>query len=219
VAATDPGPVVTDPGAEELSAAEWACLELAWQALLAGTAPIGAVVIDATGAIISTGRNSVDGPAEPPLVPGSLLAHAEVNALLWLRDGSQRHAGYRLVSSLEPCPMCTGAFRMAQLGALSFLGADPLHGATWLLTSDQYPGRRPVEVTGPRADQAGRLAAGLVIAYQLRRRPEGRFIATYREQCPELMVAAEALVEDGVFDRADRQQPWAQVAESLLAVV
>jgi hypothetical protein len=57
--------------AAELSAAERACLELAWQALLAGTAPIGAVVTDATGAIISTGRNAVDGAADPPLVAGS----------------------------------------------------------------------------------------------------------------------------------------------------
>jgi tRNA(Arg) A34 adenosine deaminase TadA len=201
------------------SEAERACLELAWQALVAGTAPIGAVVTDATGAIISTGRNAVDGVADPPLVSGSLLAHAEVNALIWLRDGRERQVGYRLVSSLEPCPMCAGAFRMAGLGALTFLGADPFNGATWLLTSDRYLGRRPVEIAGPRADRAGRLAAGLVVAYQQRRRPNGPFLAAYRELRPDLLAAGVALVDAGLFERAARRESWTQVAESLLAVV
>jgi tRNA(adenine34) deaminase len=202
-----------------VSAAEWACLELAWQALLAGTAPIGAVVTDAGGAVISTGRNAVDGAADPPLLSASLLAHAEVNALIWLRDGRQRHADYRLVSSLEPCPMCAGAFRMAQLGALSFLGADPFNGATWLLTSDQYVGRRPAEIAGPRDDRVGRLAAGLIVAFQLRRRPGGPFIATYRQLRPDLLAAGESLIDAGLFDRAAGQQPWAQVADCFLAAV
>jgi tRNA(adenine34) deaminase len=203
----------------ELSAAERACLELAWQALLAGTAPIGAVVTDATGAIISTGRNAVDGAADPPLVAGSLLAHAEVNALIWLRDGRKRHAGYRLVSSLEPCPMCAGAVRMAGLGALTFLGADPFNGATWLLTSDQYPGRRPVEIAGPRTDRAGRLATGLVVAYQQRRRPEGTFISALRKLRPDLLAAGAALINAGLFERAARRETWGQVEESLLTAV
>lgn len=207
------------PATSTLPAPERACLELAWQAMLAGAAPIGAVVADPAGAIISTGRNAVDGAAEPPLLAGSLRAHAEVNALIWLRDGSRRHADYRLVTSLEPCPMCAGAFRMAQLGALTSLGADPFNGATWLLTSEQYLGRRPVEITGPRTDEFGRLAAGLVVAYQLRRRPGGPFIAAYAELRPDLLAAGESLVGAGIFDLAARQLPWAQVANALLAAV
>jgi tRNA(Arg) A34 adenosine deaminase TadA len=218
VVGADSAPRAVTP-AVELSAAERACLELAWQALLAGTAPIGAVVTDATGAIISSGRNAVDGAADPPLVAGSLLAHAEVNALIWLRDGRERHADYRLVSSLEPCPMCTGAFRMAGLGALTFMGADPFNGATWLLTSDQYVGRRPVQITGPRTDRAGRLAAGLAVAYQQRRRPDGPFIAAFAKLRPDLLAAGAALVDAGLFEREARREPWGQVAESLLAAV
>jgi tRNA(Arg) A34 adenosine deaminase TadA len=219
VAGADLAPGAITPATGELSTAEWACLELAWQAMLAGTAPIGAVVTDSAGAIISTGRNAVDGAADPPLVSGSLLAHAEVNALIWLRHGRQRHAGYRLVSSLEPCPMCAGAFRMATLGALTFIGADPFNGATWLLTSDHYVGRRPVEITGPRTDRAGRLAAGLVVAYQQRRRPGGPFISAFQKLCPELLAAGEALVHAGLFERAAKRQPWAQAADALLAAV
>jgi tRNA(Arg) A34 adenosine deaminase TadA len=54
--------------------AESACLDLAWQALGAGTIPVGSVVVDADGVIVSSGRNAVFGSAEPPLVRGSLLA-------------------------------------------------------------------------------------------------------------------------------------------------
>lgn len=98
-AATHQAPDDLAAAAGELSTAEWACLELAWQALLAGTTPVGAVVTDSTGAIVSTGRNAVYGAADPPLVSGSLLAHAEVNALIWLRLG-RRHPDLRLVTSL-----------------------------------------------------------------------------------------------------------------------
>ena len=115
--------------------------------------------------------------------------------------------------------MCAGAFRMAQLGALSFLGADPFNGATWLLTSGQYVGRQPAEVSGPRDDRVGRLAAGLIVAFQLRRRPEGPFIAAHRQLRPDLLAAGESLVDAGLFDRAARQLPWAQVAGPLLAAV
>ena len=106
-----------------LSGPEQACLELAWQAMLAGTIPVGAVVADASGRIIGSGRNAVYGQAEAPLISGSLLAHAEVNALVGLPvDG--RHRDCRLVASLEPCQLCTGALRMTGVGALTYLPGE-----------------------------------------------------------------------------------------------
>ncbi len=77
--------MLTSPN--ELSTAERACLELAWQALLAGTTPVGAVVTDADGV--------------------SLLAHAEITALIGL-PVSKRHYECRLVTLLEPCQLCAG---------------------------------------------------------------------------------------------------------------
>lgn len=74
--------MLTSPN--ELSTAERACLELAWQALLAGTTPVGAVVTDADGVIIGSGRNAVYDGADPPMLSGSPLAHAEINALIGL---------------------------------------------------------------------------------------------------------------------------------------
>jgi tRNA(adenine34) deaminase len=202
----------------DLSGPERACLELAWQALLAGTIPIGAVVVDADGIVIRSGRNAVYGEAAPPLISGSLLAHAEMNALVSLPvDGS--YSDCRLVTSMEPCQMCTGALRMATVGALTYLGADPVNGTTWVLEAQRYVGYWPVSAKGPRADETGRLASGLVAAYHLRRRPAGRFVAAWRSARPDLLDAGAALVEAGMFELAAERQPWEAAAPALLAAV
>jgi tRNA(adenine34) deaminase len=202
----------------ELSEPERACLALAWEALLAGTNPIGAVVVDAAGTIVATGRNSVYGPARPDLLSASRLAHAEVNALLRL-PVDERHGGLRLVTSFEPCQMCAGAVRMATVGALTFLGADPVNGTAWALKSARYVNHRPVQVTGPRDDQVGRLASALPLAFVLSRSPGGRFASAYRESRPDLAACADALIREGLFELAGRGVPWAEAAPALLAAV
>ncbi len=200
----------------ELSGPEQACLELAWQALLAGTIPVGAVVADTDGAVIGSGRNAVYAQAEPPLISGSLLAHAEINALLGL-PVARSYPDCRLVTSLEPCQMCTGALRMATVGALTYLGADPVNGTSWILESARYVGHRPVEVTGPRAGETGRLASGLAAAYHLRHRPDGNYVAAYRRVCPDLLAVGTALIDAGMFELAAEGQPWSVAAPALLA--
>ena len=200
----------------ELSEPERACLALACDALLAGTNPIGAVVVDADGMIVASGRNSVYGPARSDLLSASLLAHAEVNALLRL-PVDERHSGLRLVTSLEPCQMCTGALLLATVGALTFLGADPVNGTAWALKTPRYVSHRSVHVTGPRDDRVGRLASALPFAFVLSRNPRGRFASAYRQSRPDLAACADALVREGLFELAGRGVPWSEVAPVLLA--
>ena len=205
-------------GLEQLPEPELACLELAWEALLAGTIPVGAVVVDPGGQIIASGRNAVYGQPDPRLLCGSRLAHAEINALMWLPAG-QRLSDWRLVTSLEPCQLCAGALRMATVGALTFVGADPVNGTAWVLESARYTGHRPVSVTGPFPGPAGRLAAGLALAYVLSRDPASAFATAARQRSPELTGAADALIEAGVFAMAASRMTWARAAPNLLAAV
>jgi tRNA(Arg) A34 adenosine deaminase TadA len=108
------------------SGPEQACVESAWQALLAGTIPIGAVVADADGIIIrSAGMPYIGLP-----VSGS-------------------HPDCRLVTSLEPCQTCSGALRMATVGALAYLGADPVNGTSWLLESGRIHRRSGTRTSSP----------------------------------------------------------------------
>jgi tRNA(adenine34) deaminase len=211
-------PAGAPAGLEHLPVPELTSLALAWDAMLAGTIPIGAVVVDEAGQIIGAGRNAIFGePAEGSL-SGSHLAHAEINALLWLPK-ELPYAGCRLVTSLEPCQMCTGAIRLATIGALTYLGADPVMGTAWALESARYVGHRPVSVTGPAEGPAGQLAAALPLAFTLNRSPAGGFAKAARERAPELTGAADALIEAGLFDLRASAVPWPQAAQDLLAAL
>jgi tRNA(adenine34) deaminase len=207
-----------------MSAAEGACLDQAWQALLRGNVPVGAVVLDRTGTIIATGQNMVysGAPASldttPHYLASSLLAHAEVNALAGLTP-ERRYADCELVSSLEPCPLCMGAVVQATVGRVCYLGADPFNGAAALRITTRYTSRVPLALSGPREDAAGRLAAGLHVAFFLRRRPAGPCATAHRELRPDLVDAAESLIAADLFGLAERERPWAEVAEPLLAAV
>jgi tRNA(Arg) A34 adenosine deaminase TadA len=206
-----------------LSAAEWACLDQAWLALVRGNVPVGAVILDQTGAIIGTGQNMVysDAPAGiagRQYLARSLLAHAEINALAALTP-EPRYGDWHLVTSLEPCPLCMGAIAQATVGRVSYLGADPFNGAVAQRITTRYTSRVSLTISGPREDAAGRLAAGLHLAYFLRRNPAGACATVHHELRPDLVAAAESMIAAGMFELAERDRPWAEVAGRLLAAV
>jgi len=214
--------VTLEPAGEpaELSAAENACLVLAWEALCRGSIPVGAVITDAAGRIVATGRNRMrDAARQPPELTGGLLSHAEVNAIARL-DPDAKYQDHQLVTSLEPCPLCLGALAMSTIGAAVFLGADPYGGAAaGPRAATRHTARFPLHVAGPRTDRPGRLAAGLHLAYFLRRNPAGHVVTGYRADRPDLAGAAGALVSAGLFDLAAAGLPWAAVSGQLLSAV
>jgi hypothetical protein len=66
---------------------------------------------------------------------------------------------------------------------------------------------------------AGRLAAGLALAYTASRDPASAFMIAARQRSPELTGAADALIEAGVFAMAASRMTWARAAPNLLAAV
>jgi tRNA(adenine34) deaminase len=85
------------------------CFELAWEAFGAGTIPVGAVVVDASGATVARGRNRIfEATAPAGQLAGTYIAHAELNALAELpalptRDGQGPYSRHTLYTTLEPC--------------------------------------------------------------------------------------------------------------------
>ena len=60
-------------------------LGLAWEAMLAGTTPVGCVVLDADGRVATRGRGRrYASDTVPGQLSNSHLAHAELNALAQL---------------------------------------------------------------------------------------------------------------------------------------
>jgi tRNA(adenine34) deaminase len=99
-------------------------LEEAEAAARVGDVPVGAVVVDATGAIIARGRNRRELDQDP-------TAHAEIDALRRAAAtlGHWRLEGTTMFVTLEPCPMCAGALVNARVARLVYGCADPKAGA------------------------------------------------------------------------------------------
>ncbi|MEF2279556.1 nucleoside deaminase [Deinococcus sp. YIM 134068] len=142
-----------------------AALSQAWTAYLHGSYPIGAVIVDASGAVIARGRNrlgegrSVAGG----FISGHDLAHAEINALLDLAATPCPECyGWTLLTTVQPCPQCAGAVAMSGLRALEYAAPDPWAGCTRLLTDDPYVSRKGIRM-GRAPEEVQRAALRLVL--------------------------------------------------------
>jgi tRNA(Arg) A34 adenosine deaminase TadA len=132
----------------------------------------------------------------------SLLAHAEVNALVAL-DPERRYEDHVLYTALEPCLLCVGAATMATVGRIRYAGADPYGGGDGgLVGVNAHVERVPLEIEGPRADAFGVLASALLPAFYLRRKPAGHVVRTFERETPVLFGAATALLDAGAPEMA-----------------
>jgi tRNA(adenine34) deaminase len=108
--------------------------------------PVGAVVLDAAGAVVGRGHNEREARADP-------TAHAEVVALRAAASarGAWRLDGCTLAVTLEPCTMCAGALVLARVDRLVFGAYDPKAGAAgslWDVVRDRRLNHRPEVVGG-----------------------------------------------------------------------
>jgi len=97
-------------------------LQQAEQAYAEEEVPIGAVVVS-QGRIIGKGYNQTERLLDPS-------AHAEMLALTAACDylGSKYLRDSTLYVTIEPCPMCAGALRWAQIGRVVFGAEEPKYG-------------------------------------------------------------------------------------------
>ena len=141
------------------------------QARLAGAAgevPVGAVLLDPSGAVLAAAGNRVERDRDAS-AHAELLVMRRAAALL----GSPRLLGCTLVVTLEPCPMCAAAcvhFRIARVlfGAYDPKGGGVDHGPRLF----NQPGclHRPEVIGGVREGECGALLRGFFAEL---RRPAG----------------------------------------------
>ena len=89
-----------------------------------GDVPVGALLLDAAGSVISTAVNKRELERDP-------TAHAEIVAI---REGglalnNWRLDGCTLIVTLEPCAMCAGAILQSRISRLVFGAWDEKAGA------------------------------------------------------------------------------------------
>ena len=117
--------------------------------------PVGAVVLDPSGAVVGVGHNVRERDDDP-------TGHAEVLALRGAARarGEWRLSGCTLVVTLEPCTMCAGALVLARVDRLVFGAYDDKAGAVgslWDVVRDRRLNHRPEVIGGVLADEAGAL--------------------------------------------------------------
>lgn len=117
--------------------------------------PIGAIVVDETGAVIAAAGNSRDELIDP-------TAHAEVLALRAAAQvrGDRLLTGCTIYVTLEPCPMCAGAVVMSRVDRLVFGAWNEEYGAAgsrWDIVRDRRLSHRPEVLAGVLADECGEI--------------------------------------------------------------
>ncbi|HEY2550714.1 MAG TPA: nucleoside deaminase [Streptosporangiaceae bacterium] len=183
-------------GTPAVPALDWAwerALELAWEAFCAGTAPVGAVVVDASGSVVAQGRcRRHDTSPTAGQLAGTAIAHAELNALAQLPAG-RHYPDHTLLTTLEPCVMCHGAALQAGVGGLMYAAADPYAGTGRLDFGTPQSRYSRLRVAGPVPDERGDLAALLHIAWSLRSPAGPQVAAALHAGLPDLTRLAERL--------------------------
>lgn len=132
-------------------------LALAREAAAQGDVPVGAVVADADGNVIGTGRNRRE-------ERHSAVCHAEIEAIeqaCRARD-AWRLDGCTLYVTLEPCPMCAGAVLNARLPAIVYGAKEPLTGSCGSVLNlfEERYGFRPAIYGGVLGDECAALMKG-----------------------------------------------------------
>jgi tRNA(adenine34) deaminase len=107
--------------------------------------PVGAVLLDPSGATVAAAGNERERAQDP-------TAHAELLTLRRAAEtlGSWRLTDHTLVVTLEPCTMCAGALVLARVSRLIFGAYDAKAGAVaslWDVVRDPRLNHR-VEVRG-----------------------------------------------------------------------
>ena len=126
-------------------------LSVAADAAVRGEVPVGAVVLDRSGAVLASGGNERE-------MTGDVAAHAEIVAMRRAAEAlgqGWRLPGCTMVVTLEPCVMCAGAIVAARLERVVYGAFDPKAGAVtslWDLLRDPRLLHRPSVVSGVMAD-------------------------------------------------------------------
>ena len=130
-------------GNEQVRNESWMRLALreAEIALAEGEAPIGCVLLDGSGTVVGSGRNDMR-------ATGIATGHAEINAFRAAGRRVTPEAGIVMVSTLEPCVMCTGAAMETGVTNVIFGLRAPADSGTGRVNPPSSPGSTSPPIVG-----------------------------------------------------------------------
>ncbi|MFD1712983.1 nucleoside deaminase [Amnibacterium flavum] len=131
-------------------------IRVAADARASGRHPFGAIVVDASGAMVASAGNNSLPPEGDPTQHAELRAVAEASRKL----GAEGMAGSTLYTSAEPCAMCSGAvywtgidrvvYALSEHRLLELTGDHPENPTFSLPCREVFArGQRTIAVDGP----------------------------------------------------------------------
>ena len=145
-------------------------ISLAHEVKSSGDVPVGALIVNEAGEVISSGKNEREKDNDP-------TAHAEVLAIRRAGEklGSWRLDDLTLIITLEPCVMCAGAILQSRIKRLVFGAFDKKAGAVgsvWDLLRDPRAMHKPEVISGVLEDKCGQLLKDFFIDKRSLRIPQ-----------------------------------------------
>ena len=165
-----------------------AVMQAAVEAYLENSIPIGAAIVSKGGEVVSVGRNKFT---------QDRIAHAETEALR-IVPASLDRKNASIYSSMEPCPMCTGAIRVMQLKTLHMAARDPAAGSTELLGATRFMRHFECEVVGPSDSTLEFVNVALMLEYRTRNGHQ-RWRDDWYAYLPLAVETGENLAASGLF--------------------
>ena len=202
----------------DLTPAWQTAFELAWEAFCHGSIPIGAIITDEAGRVLSTGRNLMG----EGRVPNPRTAHAEAQCVRDLDtsaipDTRRCH----LYTTMEPCPMCIGTIVMGGIYNIHVAARDNYCGALHYLQDDPFLQSKQVNVRLD-APHGGSVQIAMQTCHELRRfgGKDTRVLQKFAEQYPREVALGRILYREGTLERcAEQGMPCGEVFDSILAML
>jgi tRNA(adenine34) deaminase len=198
------------------------CFGLAWEAYCDGTRPIGSVIFNRQGRLISSARNRIGNTADVTgQISGGPLAHAEVNAILQIDFDRVDKYDCILFTTLEPCPLCVGAITMAGIKTVQYGARDPWAGATDLWEASDYMRWKAVEVFGPHPALEPMLhLLSIETHHRVNHVRSKELIERYAQDFPRQSAWGEEIHRSGLLARLCREGAAVEeVYQALLAYI
>lgn len=184
-----------------------ACVGQAWEAYRAGSLPIGAVIADSGGRVMGAGRNRIHERSGPPgTVFGRKLAHAELNALLSYDNEEVDPRACALYTTTEPCPLCAGAARMADVAELRYASREPWAGSAAMFETVPYLQRGDLGVVGPEDPRLEAVLVALQVERFLCLEPKvlEPFLNLYEKTMPKATMVGKDAYRSGLLRAMNR---------------
>jgi tRNA(Arg) A34 adenosine deaminase TadA len=167
-------------------------IEQAWESWTAGSAGVGAVLIDGAGCVVAKGRNRTAERSTSRL-SGTMMAHAEMDVLSQVPFGTRVSGA--LYTTFEPCLMCAATIAFYRVPQIHYAAADPFSDGLhdWFgshpFTAERMPDR--ISLGGP----FGAFCHVVHLAWLVTYPAPPNVIDAHRRLAPSTLACAQDIAE------------------------